>query len=191
MANLVGELHTTNDFDPVASFICHHSEPESLKGRNIVNSLVLQLLRPFLNNEVTLTSTQRQSLDVLTTGDTEDTVKSLLFFLPKDSRVYVLVDALDECPRPDAEEVLMALKEISKAFVTLTCLSSRKDSNIFNLASQYLEVPFSITMANEHKTQELADYIDAEISRRSASRSIDENLQVLIRDTLTAKADGM
>jgi hypothetical protein len=37
----------------------------------------------------------------------------------------------------------------------------------------------------------MAEYIDAEISRRNTSGTIDSDLQALIRDTLTERADGM
>ncbi|KAH8883052.1 hypothetical protein GQ53DRAFT_883522, partial [Thozetella sp. PMI_491] len=194
MANIVGDLHATDSSENtplVASFFCHHSNQHSLKARNIVGSIAYQLIQPLLVAENTMPMLQPEQLERLSTGDTGAVTTFLADVLPKTRHYFVVVDALDECGAEEIEEVAIALSQLAESIVVRICFSSRRDSTATNIASQHLAIEHRITMANEDRMKEMAEYIDAEIARRNISNIIDPDLQGLVRDTLTAKADGM
>lgn len=114
------------------------------------------------------------------------------------SKVFIVIDALDECPYDNGErrillESLCRIESIASENLHLLC-TSRQEPDIKaafdRILSQPSKVDFDLSLHKETVNADIGLYIDEEL----ASTSYDlwpADLKTHARDTLIGKADGM
>lgn len=104
-------------------------------------------------------------------------------------KVYVVIDALDECL--DRECILGALAAIAESIEHVKIfVSSREELTIHE---QFKDYP-NLKIRPKHVSADIESYVDASLRSRIASKKLkvkDENLRQEILETLRLKAEGM
>src|SRR5712672_2731414 len=114
--------------------------------------------------------------------------------LPGQGQIYVIIDALDECPnisgRPSArEEVLELVKELVELKLSNVhvCVASRPEIDIRSVLD-----PLQISLHEEKgQKEDILKYIKSVVYTDAKMRKWKKVIQELVIDTLSAKADGM
>ena len=117
--------------------------------------------------------------------------------LPGQAPIYIIVDALDECPnfpgRPSAREEVLELVEelVDLNFPNVhLCVASRPEMDIRMALEPLTSLKISLHDENGQK-EDIIEYIKSVVrSDRSMRRWKEEDKQ-LVMDTLSVKADGM
>ena len=117
--------------------------------------------------------------------------------LPGQGQIYIIVDALDECPnfpgRPSArEEVLELVEELVdlKLPNVHLCVASRPEVDIRIVLDSLTSLKISLHDQNGQK-EDIMDYIKSAVrSDRSMQRWNEDDRQLVVV-TLSEKADGM
>ena len=117
--------------------------------------------------------------------------------LPAQGPVYIIVDALDECPnfpgRPSAREEVV---EFIEKLVNLElpnvhlCVASRPEVDIRIILEPLTSLRISLHDENGQK-KDIIDYIKSVVHSDKRMRRWREEDQNLVIDTLSDKADGM
>lgn len=117
--------------------------------------------------------------------------------LPGQAPVFLIVDALDECPHTSAlssprERVLMALEDLVDSQVPnlRICVTSRPEVDI----KAVLE-PLSFRSVSLHdengQIEDIKNYIKSVVSTNRSMRRWKPEQKQLVIDVLTERADGM
>jgi len=118
--------------------------------------------------------------------------------LPGQGRIYVIIDALDECParnvpgRPSArEEVLELVKLVGFEIPNVhVCVASRLENDVMKFL-QPLN-PLEISLHDEvGQKNDVTKYIESSVHSYSKTKGWNKEETQLIIDTLSDKADGM
>ena len=117
--------------------------------------------------------------------------------LPGQGQIYIIVDALDECPnfpgRPSArEEVLKLVEELVdlKLPNVHLCVASRPEMDIRMVLESLTSLKTSLHDENGQK-QDITDYIKSVVRSDKNMRRWREEDQNLVIDTLSQNANGM
>ena len=125
-------------------------------------------------------------------------LRDLLNF-PGLAPVYIIVDALDECPntsttsvRSSRAEVLNHLEELINSRIPnlRICVTSRPEADIKNVLDPLIPRPVSLHDQAGQK-RDIEEYIKSVISTHPKNRSWKEEHKQLAIDVLTGKAGGM
>jgi hypothetical protein len=180
-------------------FYCDFREDDKRDLRGLLSSLLAQLchqsdsycdtLFKFYSDHVN--GLRRPSDDALV-----GCLKSILK-LPKQAPVYLVVDALDECPnipslRSPRAKVLNLIEELIKSkFPNLRiCVTSRHETDIKNVFGPLYFRSISLHDQREQKW-DIEGYIKSVINGHANNRGWGEEHKRLVIDVLTEKADGM
>jgi len=117
--------------------------------------------------------------------------------LPRQDPIYIIVDALDECPnfpgRPSArEEVLEFVEELVCLELpdVHLCVASRPEMDIRMVLE--LLTPLQISLHDEiGQKEDIIKYINSVVRSDRNMRRWNEEDKQLVVDTLSDKADGM
>ena len=119
--------------------------------------------------------------------------------LPGQGRIYVIIDALDECPtsnvpgRPSArEEVLELIKEVVGCEIPNVhlCVANRLEIDVMKFLRPL--TPLEISLHDEvGHMDDVAKYIESSVHSYSKAKGWNKEETQLIIDTLLDKADGM
>lgn len=117
--------------------------------------------------------------------------------LPEHPPVYLIVDALDECPNPPVrlpprQEVLMFVKDLidSKLPNLRICVTSRPETDISVVLKPLTS--HSVSLHDEGRQKDDIDnYIKSVVTTDQGMQRWKEEDRQLVIDTLTKKADGM
>jgi hypothetical protein len=117
--------------------------------------------------------------------------------LPRQGPIYIIVDALDECPNlsgtPSArEEVLELIEELVdlKLSNVHLCVASRPEMDIRVILDRLTTLKISLHDETGHK-EDIAEYIKFVVySDRNMQKWNEEDKQLVV-DTLSSKAEGM
>jgi hypothetical protein len=117
--------------------------------------------------------------------------------LPGQGPIYIVVDALDECPNisgtPSArEEVLELIEELVDLNLphVYICVTSRPEIDIRTVLDPLKPLQISLHDENGQK-QDMIEYIKSVVHSDRKMRRWREEDQKLVIDTLSEKADGM
>jgi hypothetical protein len=117
--------------------------------------------------------------------------------LPGQGQIYIIVDALDECPnfpgRPSArEEVLELIEELSNLKLPNVhlCVASRPEMDIRMVLESLTSLKISLHDENGQK-KDIMDYIKSVVHSDKNMRRWREEDQNLVIDTLTQNVNGM
>jgi hypothetical protein len=117
--------------------------------------------------------------------------------LPGQGRIYIIIDALDECPdvsgTPSArEEVLELVEELAglKLSNVHLCVASRPEIDI-RKSLEHLE-PLQISLHDESgQKDDIIEYIKSVVHSDRKMRSWRDDDKQLVTEVLSEKADGM
>jgi len=120
-----------------------------------------------------------------------------LLKFPGSQPIYLIVDALDECPSTSSlssprEELLSLLEDLVKAQLPnlRICVTSRPEVDI----KAILE-PLAFCSVSLHNTsgqqKDIKDYIESVINTNKKMQNWNSQHKQLVIDVLTRKADGM
>jgi hypothetical protein len=117
--------------------------------------------------------------------------------LPGQGQIYIIVDALDECPNssgtPSArEDVLEFLKEVVNLKLPNVnlCVASRPEMDIRLVLDPLTTL--KITLHDEiGQKEDIVKYINSIVHSDGSMRRWNEKDKQLVVDTLSSKADGM
>jgi len=104
-------------------------------------------------------------------------------------RVYIVIDALDECN--DRECILKAISAIADSLENVKILVTSREDPLIN--EEFGEFP-NLTMRAKLVSGDIEEYVDARLKERIASKKLkvkDDELRAYISDTLVVKAAGM
>ena len=183
----------------LAFFYCDFREDEKKDLRGLLSSLLVQLchqsdsycdmLFKFYSEHAK--GSRHPSDDALV-----ECLKDLLK-LPGLAPVYLIVDALDECPNTSAipsprDEVLNLLEELIKSqFPNLRiCVTSRPETDIKDVLDPLIFRSVSLHDESGQK-KDIEDYIKSVINTHPKNRRWKAEHKQLVIDVLTKKADGM
>jgi hypothetical protein len=117
--------------------------------------------------------------------------------LPGQGQIYIVVDALDECPNfpgnPSAREEVL---ELIEEFVDLKlpnvhlCVASRPEMDIRMVLESLMSLKISLHDENGQK-EDIMDYIKSVVHSDRNMRKWREEDKQLVVDALSRKADGM
>jgi NACHT domain len=182
----------------LAYFYCDYREQEKTGLRGLLSSLLVQLSHQSDGYSDTLSklySKHNKGLDRPRDGALVDCLKDVLQ-LPRQAPIYIIVDALDECPNKPAvgsprAEVLTLLEDlIESQFPNLhICVTSRPEHDIEDVLGPLILCDVSLHDQTEQKT-DIEKYIESVINtHQDFGRWKPEDKKLAI-DVLTRKADA-
>ena len=184
----------------LAFFYCDFREDQKKDLRGLLSSLIVQLchqsdtysdivVKFYLEHEM---GERHPSDDELARCLTD------ILELPGHAPVYLVVDALDECPNICAAtwspraKVLDLIQELIKSqFPNLRiCVTSRPETDIKDVLDSLTTHSFSLHNERGHKG-DIDDYIKSVIKRHPKNRRWKAEHKQLVIDVLTENANGM
>ena len=120
-----------------------------------------------------------------------------MFGLPDQPQIYMIVDALDECPdssgvpspRELVLDLIIDLVELQLPNLRI-CVTSRPEADIQEVLEPL--VSFSVSLHEEDgQKQDIADYINSVVQSDRKMRKWRTEDRQLVIDALTLRADGM
>jgi len=120
-----------------------------------------------------------------------------MLVLPGQSPVYIIIDALDECPRTSSipsprDEVLDLVEELvtSRTSNLRICVTSRPEADIAPVLDPLVFRSVSIH-GERGQIQDIAEYVKFVVNTDREMRRWKASDKQLVIDVLTEKADGM
>lgn len=189
-ANVVDDLILSGT-DAVCYFFISHDISNSCQSSIIVRSLCRQLLSRHINND---------AVDMLCAQDhpilDDDAILDLLRSLIKlDSRIFFVLDGLDDCDHKETENTVSTLRNLiqyTTDSVLLVFASLRSQTDDFHSKYRGLEPQQLLSITEENP--DIGSYIDSELATRIESDQFvfgDPTIVVAIRDALLEGAHGM
>ncbi|KAK3331441.1 hypothetical protein B0H66DRAFT_97208 [Apodospora peruviana] len=207
MANLVAELYslcspvhaqkaaeTTAQTPPIlAYFFCNSDYANSNTYEKVVGSIFQQFLalcepgsKVFANLDEHLKRSSSSPLDT----ETRSIIRNAL---PKNSSLFIVLDAIDECDPSVVVRILSAVRQLiflGESPIHL-CFSTRTDAPINERIGTLFSEAFTITMTPSTLSSEMHSFIDAEFERRQHIRRLDKSLEEIIKAVLVEASEGM
>ena len=183
----------------LAFFYCDFRDDQKKDLRGLLSSLLVQLchqsdsyydmLFKFYSEHA---KGQRHPSDDALVGCLKDLLK-----LPGLAPVYLIVDALDECPNTSAipsprAEVLNLIEELIKSQIPnlRICVTSRPETDIKDILDHLIFRSVSLHDQSE-QNRDIEDYIKSVINTHPKNRKWKPEHKQMVIDVLTEKADGM
>ena len=180
-------------------FYCDFRDEEKTGLRGLLSSLLAQLCHqsdPYCNILSKFYSEHAEGLRRPSDDELVECLKDLINF-PGLAPVYLVVDALDECPNTSAvpssrAEVLNLLKELIEfQFPNLRiCVTSRPEADIKDVLDPLIPLRVSLHDEKGQKT-DIDNYIKSVINTHPQNRRWKAEHRQLVIDVLTKKANGM
>ena len=183
----------------LAVFYYDFRDAEKTDLRGLLSSLLAQLCHqsdPYCDMLFKFYSEHAEDSRRPSDAEIVECLKDLLS-LPGQPAVYLIVDALDECPNSSAipsprAEVLTLIEDLIKSqFPNLRiCVTSRPEANIKNALDPLVFRSISLHDESGQK-RDIEDYIKSVIHTHPKNRRWKTEHKELVIDVLTKKADGM
>jgi len=183
----------------LAFFYCDFREDQKKDPRGLLSSLLVQLCHQsdsycdvLSNLYLEHSSGSRQPSDNTLHNCLEEILK-----LPRHAPVYLIMDALDECPitssmRPPRDKVLTLVRKLIDSHITnlRICVTSRPETDIKSVLDS---LAFrSISLHNERgQIEDIENYIRSVVNMDPMMRRWHTADKQLAIEVLTNKADGM
>ena len=183
----------------LAFFYCDFREDPKRDQRGLLSSVLVQLCQQskaycdILSNLYLMHDKgSRQPSDSSLVQCLKDMTK-----LPGQAPVYLIVDALDECPNTDAlpsprKKVLLFVEELVGARIPnlRICVSSRPETDIKSVLETLAS--HSISLHDESgQMEDINNYIISVVNSSSSMKRLKAEDRQLIVDVLTENANGM
>ena len=183
----------------LAFFYCDFREDRKKDLRGLLSSVLVQLCHQsdsyseFLSKLYSehANGSRHPSDDVLA-GCLKD-----LLNLPGNAPVYLIVDALDECPNTSSipsprDEVLNLIEELIKSQIPhlRVCVTSRPETDIKDVLEPL--VLYTVSLHDESgQKRDIEDYIESVVNENPKNKRWKTTDKQLVIDVLTEKAQGM
>ena len=183
----------------LAFFYCDFREDQKKDLRGLLSSLLVQFCHQSDSYCDILFKFYLEHAEGSRHPSDDELAKCLtdLLKLPGQPPVYLIVDALDECPntsavRPPRAKVLKLIEELIKSqFHNLRiCVTSRPETDIKDVLDPLNFRSVSLHVEGGQKG-DIEDYIKSVIYTHSKNRRWKAEHKQLVIDVLTEKADGM
>jgi len=183
----------------LAFFYCDFREDQKKDLRGLLSSLLVQLCHQSDSYCDILLKFYSEHDEGAQDPSDDELARCLtdLLKLPGHAPVYVIVDALDECPNtsavrsPRAEVLNLIVGLIKSQFPNLRiCVTSRPETDIKDVLDNLTFRSVSLHDEGGQKT-DIEDYIKSVIQTHPKSRKWKVEHKRLVIDVLTEKADGM
>ncbi len=191
--DLVNEKITSRD-SVIIYHYCDFSDPQSLEPIIILGTLIKQLLDTVAIPEVLIEQIERCFTPHTRQATPEELFEVLQGALPHFSKIYLLVDGLDECQRDDITLVMKLLgrllqpKQESPSLKVI--LFSRYDDAISRSLNSYPRLEISLNKISSDINAFIEEAVRSKISCGDLEVS-DESLETEIIATLKEGARGM
>jgi hypothetical protein len=188
LANIIGDLHlrVRNENASLVYFFVRHDLATSLKARTVIGSIAKQILSSAEDLANTVEASQ-------ITMDPDDMLTLICRAIPKNRKIYVVLDGLDHCGHLAKEEVVGFLRNLQDEFCVLVCISFRHEPNAVPDAKlRELRLTAAVSVPDNRADVEI--FIEAELAHRLDNRSLtvgDPKLVLEIQDALLAGSKGM
>ena len=183
----------------LAFFYCDFRENQKKDLRGLLSSLLVQLCHQSDSYSDILTrfysehaNGSRHPSDEVLAGCLKD-----LFKLPRHAPVYLVVDALDECPNTSSipssrDEVLNLIEELIKSQIPnlRICVTSRPETDIKDFLDPLVLHTVSLHDESGQK-RDIEEYIKSVINTNPKNKRWKAADKQLVINILTEKADGM
>ena len=180
----------------LAFFYCDFREEEKTGLRGLLSLLLAQLCHqsdPYCDMLSKFYSEHANGLRRPSDDALERCLKDLLK-LPGLAPVYIVVDALDECPntRSSRAEVLNLLEELIEAQIPnlRICITSRPEMDIKDVLDPLISHCVSLHDESEQR-RDIEIYIKSVINSHPKNKRWTVEHKQLVIDVLTKKANGM
>jgi len=167
--------------------------------RGLLSSLLFQLCDQSNSYRSILSTFYSTHLNGAQSPSDDELIRCLidLLKLPGSQPIYLIVDALDECPSTSSlssprEKLLSLLEDLVEAQLPnlRICVTSRPEVDI----KAILE-PLTFSFVSLHdasgQQKDIKDYIESIVNTNKKMRTWNSQLKQLVIDVLTRKADGM
>ena len=183
----------------LAFFYCDFREDQKKGLRGLLSSFLVQLCHQSDSYYDTLSKFYTEHAEGLRDPSDDALAQCLMNLLkqPGLAPVYLIVDALDECPSTSAfpsprDEVLNLIDELinSEILNLRICVTSRPETDIKD--ALYSLIFRSVSLQDENgQKKDIEDYIKSAINTNPKNRRWKAEDKQLVIDILTRKADGM
>ena len=185
--------------DTIAIFYCNFRDAKKQNARNLLSSILTQ----FCHRSEAFSNILSSLYSVHRDGSREPSIDALLgclktmLALPGQGTLYIVVDALDECPNSSGlptqrEQVLKIVKELIDLKLPhfRFCVSSRPEIDIRKVFEPL--GPYNVSL-HDHRGQieDLGKYVEEVVRSDEAMRDWPEVIKKLVINTLAEKGGGM
>jgi hypothetical protein len=183
----------------LAFYYCDFREDEKKDRRGLLSSVLFQLCDQSDSYYDILSTLYSKHRDGAQSPSDDVLVRCLkdILGLPGQAPVYLIVDALDECPDTSdllspREKLLMLLKDLidSKLQNLRVCLTSRPEADIKLVLQPLTFRSVSIHDESGH-LEDIENYIKLTVNSHKKMRRWKPEHKELVIDVLTMRADGM
>jgi NACHT domain len=192
---VVDHLSKSNAGNPKVGIVCLYCDYRDQKmqdAANMIGSLVKQLvmLLPKIPGEIFRkfreSKKQEKRLELGNAGE------MLILALQSFDKVYICVDALDECERDHRRNFLEHLSQLLQSrSSTRTCLFLTGRPQIENDVNECLGIEFPDSVRVEANKNDIMKYLSYEISKDPDRKAMNEKLREEILNTIADGSEGM
>ena len=183
----------------LAFFYCDFREDQKKDPRGLLSSLLVQLCHQSDSYSTLLFKLYSEHADGLRHPSDDVLAGCLkdLLELPGHAPVYLIVDALDECPNASSipsprDEVLNLIEDLIKSEIPnlRICVTSRPETDIKDILESLVLHTVSLHDESGQK-KDIEEYIKSVINTNKKNKRWKAADRQLVIDVLTEKADGM
>ncbi|KAK8137474.1 hypothetical protein PG984_002967 [Apiospora sp. TS-2023a] len=186
MANIVADVSLT---ESCAYIFC--SSKESQKARSIIGCIAYYLVRRVPTDDpLWEQAASKEDAGLMSISDIEDLILKACHV---DDRIFIVIDALEECHPEEFGDVFQFLTGLMKQRKVLVCCLCRPESDCQRSFLRMVDSSerLYIRLDDAARSGEMEQFIEAEIERKASSRNLDQNLKAFIKTQLVAGAQGM
>ena len=165
----------------------------------LLSSVLFQLCQQSDSHYLILSTFYSTHLDIAQTPRDDELIRCLvdLLKLPGSQPIYLIIDALDECPSTSSlssprEKLLWLLEDLVEMQLPnlRICVTSRLEIDIKSILEPLAFRSVSLHDASGQQ-KDIADYIGSIVSTNKKMKNWSPHYKQLVIDVLTRKADGM
>ena len=183
----------------LAFFYCDFRDDQKKDRRGLLSSLLVQLGEQSDGYSDTLSKffdAHRHGSQHASDGELADCLKDMLK-LPGQATVYIVIDALDECPMTTGsqfprEEVLEVVEDLVDLQIPnlRICVTSRPEADILPVLKPLAFRSVSLH-SEEGQVHDIAEYVKSFVHNNREMRRWKATDKQLVIEVLTEKANGM
>lgn len=176
----------------VVYFYCDYADHRTLDTCNILGTILLQLLRTKPIPEPIMAMIRRSYEEGLRTPETKELIAIICAAVEIFSRIFIIIDGLDECKKNVWQDVLVLIKDLiqKRTPCVKVFVSCREEDQILQGFSRYSHIQIS----TEVVSRDIIAFIQGTVRSRLDSgdlKILNPALEKDISNKLEAKAQGM